>query len=369
MNSSPAREPNGALVNPDLRFTLVLGGGGMRGLAHVGVLTALEERGLNPADVVGSSVGALIAAAWCAGMSVEEMRHIAVDLRRRDLFQLAHREMAWKRTRSPSLYRKEPLAHFIRGILGDLTFAELNRPLLVNTVDINTGTQVFWGQPGLQDVSVADAVIASCALPGFLPPHEVHGRYFVDGAAAANLPVHPAARHDRDLLFAVDVGSRRRDDSTVQTDGFAAVYARSIEIGITRMDETALRHWERPPLVLIRPRVWHIRLLSFHHNAELVDAGYAAASECLDDPAALPVPGATGVYPRRRYRVAVDRDRCVGCGACVALGPAGLFQDDGAGKVTVTNPTPRWSPIDGYCVAQCPTGAIAAQQDRTGVGV
>ena len=264
--------------------------------------------------------------------------------------------------RSSSLYRKEPLAHFITGILGDLTFAELERPLRVNTVDINSGTQVFWGQPGLQSVPVADAVIASCALPGFLPPHEIDGRFFVDGAAAANLPVHPGARPDRDLVLAVDVGSRRRNDSAVETDGFAAVYARSIEIGITRMDETSLRFWGQPPLVLIRPKVWHIRLLSFHHNAELVDAGYTAASECLDDPAALPVPGATGVYPRRRYRVQVDRDKCVGCGACVTLGPAGLFAYDDEGKVTVTNPTPRWSPIDGYCVAQCPTGAIEAKR-------
>ncbi|MCH7874906.1 MAG: patatin-like phospholipase family protein [Gemmatimonadetes bacterium] len=342
-------------------YTLVLGGGGMRGLAHVGVLAALEEKEFLPEDVVGSSVGALIAAAWCSGMPIDEMRHILADLRRSDLFQIAHRDMAMRRLRSPALYRTEPLANFINGLLGDLTFDELNRPLLVNTVDINTGTQVFWGQKGLRDVPVADAVLASCALPGFVAPHEIRGRYFVDGAAAANLPVHPGARHDRDMVLAVDVGQRRRDQSRVQNEGFAAVYARAIEIAVKRMDETALRHWDRPALVLLRPEVWHISLLSFAHNAELVEAGYRAAKEWLDDPDALPVPGATGIFPRRRFHVEVDRERCVGCGACVTLGPPGLFQHDGTGKVIITDAQPNWSPVDGFCVAQCPTGAITAR--------
>jgi NTE family protein len=350
------------IVASPLKFTLVLGGGGMRGLAHVGVLEALEELELLPEDVIGSSVGSLVAAAWCAGMSVKEMKALALELRRRDLFQIAHGDMAVKRMQSPGLYRREPLIHFVTGLLGDLTFDELRRPLLVNTVNINTGTQVFWGQPGLRDVPVADAVIASCALPGFLPPHEINGQFYVDGAPAANLPVHPAARRDRDLVAAVDVGSRGREGLTLQSAGFAAVYARGIELGVHRIDEAALRHWQRPPLVFIRPKVWHINLLSFQDSAELVQAGYEAALSVLCEPDKLPPPDATGVYPRWSYRVTVDRDRCVGCGACVQLGPPGSFQLDDEGIAVVPPHDLRWSAVDEFTVALCPTGAIRAEK-------
>ncbi|HEX9631439.1 MAG TPA: patatin-like phospholipase family protein [Gemmatimonadales bacterium] len=351
------------------RCSLILGGGGIRGLAHVGVLAALEEHHLPPVEVVGSSVGAMIGAAWCAGVSSDELRQLAIQVERDDLFRIAHGEMALRRLRSPAIYRPEPLADFVRGLLGAITFDDLEHDLLVNTVDINTGAQVFWGSPGLRDVPVADAVIASCAMPGFLPPHRIGDRYFVDGAAAANLPVHPASRPDRDLVIAVDVSARARPGRAVHRLGFAAVFARGIELGVQRMDDIALRAWTKPPLLLIRPAVWHVDLLSFRHNAELVDAGHQATHAVLDAPHALPAPDATGVYPRRRVRVEILRERCIGCGACVLAGPPGQFRMDDDGKAVVTDPTPVWSPVDGYCVTQCPTSAIAALDLEPGIGV
>lgn len=344
------------------RFTLVLGGGGLRGLAHVGVLHALQDHRMVPAEVVGSSVGALVAAAWCAGMSVDEMRSLGRELKRRDLFQIAHGDMALKRMRSPAVYRPEPLAHFVRGVLGDVTFDELEHALFVNTVDINTGTQVFWGSPGLRALAVADAVIASCSLPGFLPPHEIDGRHFVDGAAAANLPVRPLPGLERDLVIAADVSGRGRARATVHQEGFAAVYARAIEVGIQRMDEATLQRWTRPPLLLIRPNVSHVPLLSFQHNVELMDAGYRAAHAVLDRPDPLPRPDAIGVYPRARVRVRVEAERCVGCGACVGFGPEGQFRMAPDGKAVATDPTPVWSPVDVLCVMQCPTNAIEVER-------
>src|SRR5436305_11673680 len=160
-------------VNNQTQFTLVLGGGGMKGVAHVGVLQALTERGFVPAQVVGSSVGALVGAAWSAGKSIAELRDIAVNLQRKDLFAVAHADMAFKRMRSPALFRKEPLENLIKRTVGDLTFQQLDPPVVVNTVDLNSGMEVFWGLPGLDDIRVADAVFASCALPGYYPPHEI----------------------------------------------------------------------------------------------------------------------------------------------------------------------------------------------------
>src|SRR5207245_9987094 len=131
-------------VNTDTRFTLVLGGGGMKGVAHVGVLQALTERGLVPAQIVGSSVGALVGAGWSAGKSIAELREIAVHLHRKDVFVRAYADMAFKRGRSPALFRREPLDALIERLLGAATIQDLHAPLNVNTAAINSGTQLFW---------------------------------------------------------------------------------------------------------------------------------------------------------------------------------------------------------------------------------
>jgi NTE family protein len=332
----------------------------MKGLAHVGVLAALEEHAVLPVDLVGSSVGALVAASWCAGLSAAELTTIALELKRTDLFRIAHRDMALKRMSSPGLYRREPLEHFVDGLLGDVTFSDLRRPLLVNTLDLASGRQVFWGAPGLADIRVADAVLASCALPGYLPPREIRGRYYVDGAAVSNLPVRATARMDRDLVVAVDVGSTGTLRTDVHAMGFAAVYARAIEFGIQTMRISTLRQWDRPPLLLLQPQVAHVGLFSFSHSRELIDEGYRAALAVLRNPEAVPPQSARGVYPRARYVLHVDRERCIGCGACRIHGPPGLFVLDDRGKAVVTQAEQVWSPVEVEFLRQCPTEAITA---------
>ena len=335
----------------------------MKGLAHLGVLLALEEHGFLPREVVGSSVGSLITVVWCAGMPIDEVKSMALELKRPDLFRIAHRDMALKRMRSPAIYRREPLEHLIDGLLGDLTFDNLERRLIVNTVDINSGMQVFWGTPGLTDVRVADAVYASLALPGFLPPREIRGRFLADGASVANFPVGIARSYHRDLVIAVDVGSSGALRAEVQDSGFAAVYARAIEIGIDKMRDAALERWSSPPLVLLQPRVEHLSMFTFEQNRWLIDEGYRVTDELLRRPGGIPVPDAIGVYPRRRVTLSVVRERCIGCGACLAWGPRGLFTLDDEGKAVVTEPEQIWSPADGGMVRHCPTYAIVARAD------
>jgi NTE family protein len=284
----------------DRRYSLVLGGGGIKGLAHIGVLKAIEETDSLPQELVGSSIGALVGAAWCAGTSASELEELALAVTRRDLFRVAHRNMALQRMRAPGLYRREPLRDLIGGLLGDTTFGELRVPLRVNTVDLNAGEQVLWGAPGFDDVLVADAVYASCALPGYLPPQALRGRHFADGASVSNLPFEIVAHWERDLVIAVDVGRsvpHREDMSQV---GFAALYARAIEIAMETMRDRSLRHWTSPPMLLLSPRVEHLGLFSFTANDYLVNEGHAVASSAFTTPEAVPASDAAGVV---RYRV------------------------------------------------------------------
>ncbi len=341
-------------------FTLVLSGGGLKGLAHIGVLKALDERGLTPGLVVGSSMGSLVAAAWAAGMPLDEMTERALAVRRKDIFQVAHVDMALKRMRSPAVYRREPLDALIASLVGDQTFGELARPLLINTVELNSGMQVFWGLPGLRQARVADAVFASCALPGIFPPREIDGRWYVDGAVVENMPVQVAAAHGAGPVMAVDVGANSALRSNVQNDGFAATYIRGLEIVMQTMMESRLRHWGAPPLVLVHPRVEHVSLFAFGHNRELIEEGHRATLDLLDLLGPEFDSAGHGVHPQRKVEIRVDRDRCVGCGACVMHAPW-VFEMDEGGRATVRQPIQSWSPLDGAYVRNCPSYAISAR--------
>jgi NTE family protein len=207
---------------PD-RLALVFGGGGLKGFAHIGVLKALDERGVRPSLLAGSSIGSLIAAAYAGGMPIADMERRARALTKRDLFRIDHVHMVTKRMLSPSLYLPGPLDTLVREIVPSGTFADLKMPLLVSTVDLERGSPLVWGLPGLQDVSVADAVYASCALPGFFPPRVLGGRTCVDGGVMDNLPVAIAVQ-GMDAVIGVDVGSTSLITARrIKEKGFAAI--------------------------------------------------------------------------------------------------------------------------------------------------
>ena len=346
----------GSGTTDDPRIALVLGGGGMKGFAHIGVLRALEERRIRPSVYAGTSIGALIAAAAVGRMPIDEMARRAESLRRRDLFRINHFGMLLDRMRSPSIYLEEPLRDLCRSIVPARTFTELGTSLLVNTVDISRGTQVVWGLPGLRDVSVQDAVYASCALPGYFPPGEVGSRLCVDGGVIDNLPVAIAAQNV-DLVIAIDVGSSDllpKDD--IISQGFASIYMRAATTMMHALQQYPLVRWDGPPMILIRPKLVSQDWLSFGNAAATIEEGYRKASLALQDfEAALEQPG--GVYPRRRVSIEVNRDKCIGCGICAALAPA-VMGMDATGKAFPRARTADWSTADGDFVYHCPTLAI-----------
>lgn len=341
-------------------FSLVLGGGGLKGMAHIGVLQALEELGMTPDLVVGCSMGSMIAGAWAAGMPVAELREIALGVTRKDVFQVAHADMALKRMHSPAVYRREPLEKLIARLVGDLGFGDLKHRLVVATVDLRRGAQVLWGLPGLDQVKVAEAIFGSCALPGILPPRELEGRLCVDGAVMENLPVRIGASECPGPVVAVHVGATTTLAAASDPDGFATTYTRSLEVVMHTMLVERLRTWDRAPVVLVHPRVEHVGMFNFQHTREMIEEGYRATMEALElVPADFPAGGA-GIYPRQEVEVSVDRSRCIGCGICVMEAPS-VFVLDPDRKARVLEPRQEWSPLDGGYVRSCPTFAISAR--------
>lgn len=342
------------------RIALVLGGGALKGFAHIGALRALAERGVVPSLHAGSSIGALVAAARAGGMDAEAMAERALSLKRRDLFRINHMGMLLDRMQSRSIYMEAPLRALCDHVVPEGTFEELRTPLLVAAVDVERGIQVVWGAPGLRDVSVRDAVYASCALPGFFPPGRVAGHPCIDGGTTNNLPVNLAAL-SADAIIAVDVGTADFQEAEgVGEQGFASVYMRAATIMMHTMQTRSLERWHGPPMLLVRPRVSHISWFGFQHTAELIQLGYEAMREGLRElDTVLNAHG--GIYPRRRVSLRVDDAACVGCGLCVALAPH-LMALDARGKAFATTPMLEWSPADGAFVRQCPTTAIHADE-------
>lgn len=343
------------------QFNLVLGGGGLKGLTHVGVLRALEERHLVPEVIVGCSMGALIAAAWAAGMSLAEMEDRALRVVRTDVFRIAHLDMALKRMLSPAVYRREPLDALIASIVGDATFRELPRRLVVNTVDLNSGQQILWGLPGLDHARVADAVFASCALPGILPPRKVEDRYCIDGAVLENLPVRGALALSRAPIVAVDVSGTQVERLGVERKGFVSTYSRGLEVVMQTLAAEHLRDWADPPMLLVRPRVERVSMFAFNRTPFLIAEGYRALNEAM---ALLPctlqeLPA--GIHPQRQVQLRIDPALCIGCGACVARAPdVFAIGEDGLARVRVDQQW--WSPLGDYVLTACPTHAISAEQ-------
>ena len=341
------------------RIALVLGGGGLKGFAHIGVLRALEEKGIVPDVFAGTSIGAMMAASYLGGLPVETLASRAESLRRKDLFRVNHFGMLVDRMRAPSIYLEEPLRDLCSGAIPEGTFADLKRPLFVNTVDVDRGARVVWGLPGLEDVSVRDAVYASCALPGFFPPGHVGDRTCVDGGVVDNLPVSIAS-HFADLIIAVDVGaSDAGQTARADTQGFAALYMRAATMMMHALQHFPLEHWHGPPMVLIRPRLDDANWLSFGNTSSSIAEGYKAAKRALarwesywDNP--------NCVFPRRRVAVDVDREKCTGCSTCVSLAPSVMGMDS-ENKAFARTRIVEWSPADGGFVHECPTNAITAR--------
>jgi len=339
------------------RIALVLGGGGLKGFAHIGVLQALTEWGIRPSLYAGTSIGALVAAAGASGMPTSAMAKRAMLLHRRDLFRLNHVGMLLERRRASSIYAGEPLRALCEANVPACTFDMLPVPVLVNTVDVERGTQTVWGLPGLRDVPVCDAVYASCALPGFFPPGPVGGRLCIDGGTIDNLPVQIAGL-GADAVIAVDVGSTDLSHSRdVLSKGFAAIYMRAATAMMHALQLVPLTNWTGPPMLLIRPRIGHVGWLSFSDTDALIAEGYRAAREALaiwDTVLAAP---RGSIYPQRRVRIDVDRRKCTGCALCVALAPD-VMRLDSTGRARAISEV-QWSPADGDFILQCPTNAMS----------
>jgi len=242
------------------RVGIALAGGFARGIAHIGVLRVLREAGI-PIDVVsGTSVGALIATAYCAGTSLETMERVAHQTKFTDFGR-------W----TPSwlgLATNLRLEQFVARMTPIRRFEELQTPLAIATTDINLGLPVYYhGGP------IGPPLRASCAYPGLFVPVKYEGRMLVDGFLTALVPIEGALILGAELVIAVYLEAGAVEEPRTFTD----VLSRSFTI----IQRHADLEWRKEADVIIEPDVTPFLWDDFSKTSQLVRAGEEAALKAL----------------------------------------------------------------------------------------
>jgi len=271
----------------DRRVSLVLGGGGLKGLAHIGVLKVLARYGIVPDEYVGTSVGSIVAALAASGLMPEEIERMALAIRKPDILDYDWKGLILRRGRVRSLYRGVALQDWIRRALPVDRFDQLMKPAYFTSVDINRGEEIAWGREGWNDIPVHLAVAASCAIPGIYPPVEIRGRHFVDGSLVDTLPVRAATASPSDLIIAVYLEEPGASPTrSVQRLGIGAILEQAQSIVSRTLLGLRLNRFEGAPIALVWPRVRSHGMFQFDRTEEVIRAGEEAARRAIEtDPA------------------------------------------------------------------------------------
>lgn len=267
------------------RTVLVLGGGGMKGIAHIGVWKALEEAGVRPDAIIGTSIGALIGAGIAAGYGWRELADIARRLTKDDIVAINRRAVFFGGVREDAVFLGDHFRRYIEGILPVKSFAEMKHPFRLNTVSLVSGEEVWFGTDCRQDLAVADAVYASCALPIYFPPGRTEdGDYLVDGGVLDVFPVRKAADWGAERIIGVDVGSEFLPPADDFFDrGMIAIHDRVLNLNLRDQRSRCLDGWDGPPLVYVRPQVGHLGGWDFDRTQYFLEEGYRAGRQALQE--------------------------------------------------------------------------------------
>jgi len=251
---------------------LLLCGGGSRGAIEIGLYKALTDHHI-PIDLIfGTSVGAINGALIAAGLTSDRLATLWTQFERKPLFRVNWR-ILWEGWRVPALFRAERLADVLRSALPVRRFDELSLPLVVTATDFHTGQAVY-----LDSGDLLPALLASAALPPFLPPVEYEGRLLVDGGIVANLPIGEAVARGATRVFALSCHCLQ--ELTQPPRGVLDIQARALRIAIERQMRFEIDCYrDRAELIVLEPCIdFPPSLLKPAGVASLIEQGYAFVS-------------------------------------------------------------------------------------------
>jgi NTE family protein len=248
------------------RVGLALSGGAARGIAHIGVLRALEENAIPIDAIAGASAGALVGGCYAAGLSIKQLEAMARKFRWRHVSRLSFSRLG--------LQSNAPMEKFLRATLPVTRFEDLRIPFAALATDLQDGTAVVMRDTG----DVTFAIRASVCVPAlYTPVRDPEGRLLVDGGLVANLPISYTRALGADIVIAVDVGA----------DGAKFIDHPRTALGVLMKAfvaaERVVSNQEAPNAdLIIMPRVGHIRWDETRRAEEFLKIGYEAALESVD---------------------------------------------------------------------------------------
>lgn len=294
------------------KWGLALGGGGLRGAAHIGVLKVLEREDCIPDVFSGTSAGAIVASLYCSGLSAVDIERRVLDLIGRDPERLAE---VWEangfvsgaRDRFSLIIGGKFPKSFVRAVfnikglmsgervertlarlLEDKTFDQVSRPLAVEAVDLNTAELVAFVTPGsiredlktrdlvyIYDAKLSEAVRASISVPVLFVPKEYKGRHLVDGGVKDNVPVGVLRQMGARVVVAVDLG---KPGPAEEYDNVLSILIRSLEM--TGREMTLIKLQVAADLVMA-PDVGGVGHLEVGRIPGLIRRGEEACLEAL----------------------------------------------------------------------------------------
>jgi NTE family protein len=253
-------------LNKDQRpkTALVLGGGGARGFAHLGVLKSFENENIPIDFAVGTSMGSIAGLFYCSGFQMDSAIKLAENFKWSSASNLNPLSL-FSMLVSDSMLSNEELEIFLNKHIGNIEFSALEIPLICVAVDLNTGERIL-----LREGNAAFAARASAAIPGIFKPVEYKQRFLVDGGLYENIPVDIARIFEPDIVIAVSVSA---DISKNSTDNIFLTLMQAIYIQGKVFDLKNLQDAD----IVISPDVGGISAIDLHRTEEAVKKGFYSA--------------------------------------------------------------------------------------------
>lgn len=295
------------------RLGLALGGGAAKGWAHIGFMQALDDAGIKPSVIAGTSMGAVVGGCWAAG-HLKDLETFARSLTQRRVFALMDVSLS-----GSGLISGTRLGKLLTRHLEEIQIEDLNIPFACMATELDNGNEIW-----LTKGHLATALQASYALPGVFKPVKVDNRWLVDGALVNPVPITACRAMGADYVIGVSLSSSSVGRGTVmantmltapvtqdETDefenpeevgnmtagakrlihrqilgrkdgppGISSVMMQSFNIIQDRISRSRLAG--DPPDTLLAPNVGDISLFDFHKASQAIDAGYASAKSVID---------------------------------------------------------------------------------------
>jgi NTE family protein len=244
------------------RIGLALGGGAVLGAAHIGVLRALDEEGIQIESITGTSIGAFIAALYAFGFTPNEIEEKIANLNWLDAAEFSFSQFG--------LLSNRKLGDTLKKTLGDVDFEDAEIPLAVVATDIEACRKVV-----LKKGSVAKSVMASACIPGIFIPIELDGKMLVDGGLVENVPISPLKKMGVNMIVGVDLNAKRKYK---KPEDLIDVLANALDLAI----DNATRIQSEEADILIAPEVGTYNRTDVEKVHDLVKEGYDTAKASLN---------------------------------------------------------------------------------------